>query len=150
MLDPQFRTSEEHPPYIHACPPICCCNAYIPRLPVPRYIPTRESSSHLHEGQVSRKPHLSRTGKQVVDIDLFPHHLDWDPYASRMILLTLFSLFTPRPGSDLVRSPRMGASYLWRLPRVPLPNPFITGQEIVSCPETEGSRGPEDFQLVRS
>jgi hypothetical protein len=110
---------------------------------------TREPASHLHKGQESRKPHRSRTGKQVFDIDLFPHHLNGDPYASRMILLALFSLSTPRTGSNLVPSPTKVTSYLPRLSRVPLPNPCSDGQEVGSCPETEESLVPQDFQLVR-
>jgi hypothetical protein len=149
MLDPQFRTSEEHPAYIHAFPPTYCCNEDILRLPVPRYIPTREPASNLNKGQGSRKPHHSRTGTQVVDIDLFPHRLNWVPYASRTTLPAPDSPSTPRTGSDLVQSSPKGTSYLQRLSRALLPRPYSGGEEVVSRPETEGSRVPENIHLVR-
>jgi hypothetical protein len=100
VLDPQFRTSEGHPAYIHAFSPTCCCNADTPRLPVPRYIPTREPSSHLHTGRVSRMPLRSRTRTPAVDIDLVPHRLKWDPYTSRNTLPASASRSTPRTGFD--------------------------------------------------
>jgi hypothetical protein len=65
VLEPQFQTSKEHPSYIHGCPPTCHCNVDIPRLPVPRYTPTREPASQLHKCQVSRKPHHSRTESRL-------------------------------------------------------------------------------------
>jgi hypothetical protein len=59
------------------------------------------------------------------------------------------SLSTSRTGSDLVQSSPKGTSYLPRLSRALLPRPSSGGQEVVSRPETEESRGPQKFQPAR-